>query len=389
MQNVFFISETKPEFYPKIDKHYTWYPIHTKLSFEEFSKLWHTKKPYAIYTFGKPLLNYLGRIFNVRKRWVQLHSLPKELNIINCVFSSILKHQYEDNHPLISVITSTFHSKEKILRPWNTLRAQTYTNWEAIIVDNNSIDNTVELLSNYLDSRIKVYKINNEGIIAKSRNLAINNSNGSWLAFLDSDDWWTPNKLNECIKYIITEKYDLIYHDLFLVNKPNQNTFKKLAKSRKLKSPFFEDLILNGNGILNSSVIVRKELIYKIDLLSCETEKVSWEDYDCWLRISKKSEKFLYIPKPLGYYWMAGGNLTNPNRDLTNAKSIYSSYINSHFDKIPFWIIFSEGKSLIAIGKLKEGILLLKTISVFKYSFYNFLKARLKIVMTILKINLK
>ncbi len=291
--------------------------------------------------------------------------------------------------PLISIIIPSFNSAPYIKRLITSLLSQTYTNWEAIIVDNNSIDNTVELLKNYVDPRIKIYSIKNEGIIAKSRNLAIKNSNGSWVAFLDSDDWWTPNKLNECVKYVITEKFDLIYHDLFLVNKPNQNTFKKLAKSRKLKSPVFEDLIINGNGILNSSVIVRKDLLHKVGLLSCETTKVSWEDYDCWLKISKTTEKFLYISKPLGYYWLAGGNLTNPYRDLTNAKSIYNYYINSHFDKIPFWIIFSKGKSLIAIGNLKEGILLLKSISLFEYSFYKFLKARLKIILTNLKIYLK
>jgi glycosyltransferase involved in cell wall biosynthesis len=292
-------------------------------------------------------------------------------------------------YPLISIIIPSFNSAPYIKRLITSLLNQTYTNWEAIIVDNNSIDNTVELLNNYVDPRIKVYSINNEGIIAKSRNLAILNSNGSWIAFLDSDDWWTPDKLKECVKFIITEKFDLIYHDLFLVKKPNKNTFKKLANSRKLKSPIFEDLILNGNGILNSSVIVRKEVIQKVGLLSCETEKASWEDYDCWLRISQKTEKFFFLSKPLGYYWLAGGNLTNPNRDLTNAKSIYNSYIFSHSEKTPFWIIFSEGKSHIAIGNLKEGILLLKSISLFKYSFNEFLKARLKIVLSIIQSCLK
>jgi glycosyltransferase involved in cell wall biosynthesis len=292
-------------------------------------------------------------------------------------------------HPLISIIIPSFNSAPYIERLITSLLSQTYTNWEAIIVDNNSTDNTVELLNNFFDSRIKIYSIHNEGIIAKSRNLAIRNSNGTWVAFLDSDDWWTPDKLKECVKFIITEKFDLIYHDLFLVKNPNQNTFKKLANSRKLKSPVFDDLLLNGNGILNSSVIVRKDLLQKIDLLSCEVEKASWEDYDCWLRLSQKTEKFLYISNPLGYYWLAGGNLTNPNRDLTNAKSIYNYYIRSRFEKVPFWIIFSEGKSNIAIGNLKEGILLLKRVTLFKYSFNEFLKARLKIALSILKICIK
>jgi len=191
MQNVFFISEIKPDFYPKIDKHYTWYPIHTKLSFEEFSKLWHKKKPYAIYTYGNALLNYLSKIFNVRKRWVHLHSLPEELDILACVFSSVLKHRYEDDNPLISVITSTFHSKEKILRPWNTLRNQTYTNWEWIVWDDSTdmitYENLLEMKNK--DLRMRVYKApEHSSIIGEMKRLAAGVAYGKFIVELDHDD---------------------------------------------------------------------------------------------------------------------------------------------------------------------------------------------------------
>ena len=75
----------------------------------------------------------------------------------------------------------------------------------------------------------------------------------------------------------------------------NQNSFKKLASSRSLKFPVFKDLLLNGNGILNSSVLVRKSILEDVGLISCDISKITWEDYDCWMRISNKSNRFCYI----------------------------------------------------------------------------------------------
>ena len=196
MQNIFFISSQKPETYPIIDSHYTWYPIHNKLTFEEFSELWHKKQPYAIYSYGDlTQWNYLSRIFNVRKRWIHLHSLPTELNVISNIFSTIMGHQYDSHHPLISVITSTFHSKEKILRPWNSLRSQTYTNWEWIVWDDSKDNLTYgDLLEmKKKDLRMRVYKAPEpNGSIGEMKRLAAGVSYGAFIVELDHDDELHP-----------------------------------------------------------------------------------------------------------------------------------------------------------------------------------------------------
>ena len=196
MQNIFFISSHKPETYPVIDSHYTWYPIHNKLSFEEFSELWHKKQPYAIYSYGDVSpWNYLSHIFNVRKRWVHLQTLPAELNVTTNTFSSIMGHQYDSQNPLISVITSTFHSKEKILRPWNSLRSQTYTNWEWIIWDDSKDNLTYSdlLEMKKKDLRMRVYKApEHNGSIGEMKRLAAGVSYGSFIVELDHDDELHP-----------------------------------------------------------------------------------------------------------------------------------------------------------------------------------------------------
>ena len=192
MQNIFFISSTVPETYPVIDKHYTWYPIHTNITFEEFSELWHKKKPYAIYTYGTTLAwNYLSRVFNVRKRWIHLTELPETLDITTNIFSSVLGHSLDSVYPLISVITSTFHSKEKILRPWKSLRAQTYSNWEWIVWDDSQDNNTYGdlLRMKNKDLRMRVYKApEHSGTIGEMKRLAAGVAYGSFIVELDHDD---------------------------------------------------------------------------------------------------------------------------------------------------------------------------------------------------------
>mgnify|MGYP001445086761 CR=1 FL=1 len=285
---------------------------------------------------------------------------------------------------LISIILPTFNHAKFLKKAIESVIRQNYSNWELIIIDNNSVDETFEIINSYSDIRIKYHKTQNNGVIAASRNLGIHLSTGSWIAFIDSDDWWTNDKLIKSVKYIETENFDLIYHDLYLVDKKNQLTFKKLASSRSLHFPIYQDLLLNGNGILNSSVLVRKKILEEVGLLSCDTDKITWEDYDCWLRISRITNRFYYLKETLGYYWVAGGNMSNPDQDLKNAKSIYNKYVKDYYNFIPSWILLSEGKALVKKGYILKGIKKFNKITLVNYSFKEFTKSKLKIIQSIL-----
>ena len=97
--------------------------------------------------------------------------------------------------PIVSIVIPTYNHAKFISKALKSVIDQTYKNWEAIIIDNESIDETYKLINNFNDQRIKYFKIANDGVIAKSRNLGINEAKGEWIAFLDSDDWWTKDKL--------------------------------------------------------------------------------------------------------------------------------------------------------------------------------------------------
>jgi len=259
------------------------------------------------------------------------------------------------NVPLFSIVLPTFNHGIYISRAIESIIQQTYINWELIIVDNYSIDETEILVSKYKDPRIQYFKNHNYGIIATSRNFGINKTSGDWIAFLDSDDWWKKNKLELCLKYLNKYEVDILYHDLFLIKNQNQKISFKIAKSRKLTKPVFNDLLKNGNAILNSSVIVKKDILNAVGLLSELPDKVTWEDYDCWLKISKITDNFFYLNKRLGYYWIGGGNISNPDKDLLNATSICSNYINNNLSLIPAWILYSQGKAYYKKGDNLKG----------------------------------
>lgn len=89
---------------------------------------------------------------------------------------------------LVSIVIPTYNRAQDLERALKSLLAQTFCDWEALIVDNYSKDNTDELIKSFNDPRMKLFKIHNQGVIAASRNVGIKNAKGGYVAFLDSDD---------------------------------------------------------------------------------------------------------------------------------------------------------------------------------------------------------
>lgn len=220
--------------------------------------------------------------------------------------------------PVVSVIIPTYNHARYLDSALQSLFDQTYRNWEVIVVDNYSTDHTDEVMASFSDPRVNYLKIKNNGVIAASRNAGIRTAKGEWIAFLDSDDWWTPDKLQVCLDKAING-IDVIYHDMKIVGEHRNFFQRKKIKSWQLTSPVLLHLLLDGNAIVNSSVLVRRNLLIKIGGLSEAPEMVAAEDYNAWLRIAQLTENFLYIPKTLGHYlWHSQGvsrkNMSIPAR---------------------------------------------------------------------------
>lgn len=229
----------------------------------------------------------------------------------------------------VSVIIPTFNHAHLISKCLDSLIAQDYPDWEAIVVNNFSKDNTIEVVESYKDDRIKLINFDNKGIIAAARNEGIRNATGEYIAFLDSDDYWYPNKLSYCLGRIGDN--DVVYHNLRVFG-PSGNSWK-VNKGRKIKKPAFEDLLILGNQIQNSSAIVKKEIIDQLGGLSEDPMLFALEDFDLWIRISQISEKFIFINKTLGGYWVDDNNASRPNpKSIERIQYLYEMYLSELTD---------------------------------------------------------
>jgi glycosyltransferase involved in cell wall biosynthesis len=209
--------------------------------------------------------------------------------------------------PLITVGIPSYNHAKFLAKCLNSVINQTYSNLEVIVVDNYSTDGTDDILSGFSDHRISVIKVNNEGSIAMSRNTILHKSRGEWIAFLDSDDWWREDKLEKCA-HNFQPRIDLIYHDLIIVDETTDRSQSMRIKSRILEEPVFKDLIIKGNTIATSSVVVRSTILSKVNGMNESKEMFGIEDFNTWLKISQITEGFRHIPENLGFYRMHNNN---------------------------------------------------------------------------------
>ena len=219
------------------------------------------------------------------------------------------------HNPLITVGIPSYNHAKFLAKALDSATKQTYSNLEIIVVDNYSSDNTDEILSSFNDPRISIVKVSNGGSIAVSRNIILNKSQGEWVAFLDSDDWWTLDKLDKCSKYF-REGIDLIYHNLIVINENQKMVQKKIIKSRKLKKPVLKDLLINGNTIATSSVVVRRAILSKVKGMNESKEMLGIEDFNAWLKISQITDGFKLVSKNLGYYRIHSKNTSQGKKFL-------------------------------------------------------------------------
>ena len=242
-----------------------------------------------------------------------------------------------------SIIIPTYNREKKLINAINSVINQTYKNWELIIVDNQSIDDSKKIVESLNNDKIFFYEIKNEGIIAKSRNYGISKSRGEYLCFLDSDDWWKPSKL-EITYNFIKKGYKFLYHNMRLTK--DGNFFKrKVSYCRYLKKPIYYDLIENGPAFPTSSVTLQKKIFNQIGQFDEKEDIVTWEDFDAWIRFAKINQSFIYLPKTLGYLRIDNDNFLNEDKSIKNIFSFKNKYLGKR--DFPIWCIFSLVRSYI------------------------------------------
>ena len=267
--------------------------------------------------------------------------------------------------PLVTIIIPSYKRYKKIKKAISSVKSQSFQDWELIVVDNNSKDGTKELIDSLNDERIKFYEIKNKGFISKSRNFGIEKSSGKYLAFLDSDDWWTPNKLEIAEKYI-NKGYKFLYHEMY-VSKKNNLIKTKTKYCRDIMKPIYNDLIENGPAFPTSSVVVEKKLFNSAKNFDESEDLITWEDYDAWIKVSKLNQEFVKLPGNLGYIKIDDENLLSPDKSIKNIFSFKSKYVKD--GTLPIWCIFSLTRSYILKKDFTNAKLNIDILKKYKLSF--------------------
>ena len=210
--------------------------------------------------------------------------------------------------PKVSIIIPAYNAEEYIADTLQSVFEQTYRNYEVIAVDDGSQDGTLRVLQRYAPE-VKVFSKPNGGP-ASARNVAIQHSDGEFIAFLDSDDLWFPNKLEEQVRFLMENPaIGLAYSEALMVG--GNSVERKIGFT---ETPTFCKL-LYGDFIPNSTVIIRRASIEKVGLLDESRELIAAEDYEYWLRIAKHFP-IAGISHPLAYYRVRGGSLMGDGRDI-------------------------------------------------------------------------
>jgi len=207
-----------------------------------------------------------------------------------------------DKNSKVSVIIPTYNRFEYVEKAINSVLNQTYKNYEIIVVDDCSDDIRYGQLKNRID--IKYFRLEKRGGMPSiTRNYGIKNSIGDWIAFLDDDDTWEPTKLEKQMS--LTNKYNFICSESYFNDKlyaKGQHIEVWKQKNPEDNYEFDNELLKRHNLIINSTVLVKKDILFEIGLISESIHLRGTEDYDAWLKITSLGNICYFIDEPLIKY---------------------------------------------------------------------------------------
>jgi len=202
---------------------------------------------------------------------------------------------------MISILLATYNGEKFIKESIDSILNQTFTEWELIIGFNGTTDNSKKIVSEYSDSRIRIFDYGNDKGKAKTLNKLILEAKYDWIAIQDDDDVWVENKLEKQIKFI--DKYDVIGTMISYIDE--NNNFKGQPKLSLNNEDITMRSLSGDNQIANSSVIIKKSNIIELNGWAENLDTLleqgyqPLEDYELWLRLIKLGKKFINLPEKL------------------------------------------------------------------------------------------
>jgi len=214
--------------------------------------------------------------------------------------------------PLVSIILNCYNSAKFLKKSISSVVSQNYKNWELIIYDNCTNDNTKSVVSKFKNNKkIKYFKSKKFYNLYNARNLAFKKTKGSLITFLDADDWWDKNKLIRQVGFLEKNKeYNVVYTNLFLFNEKRNKI--SLFSKKKLYNGQITQLLLDDFKMPILTTMIRRKVLLKY---SFDKAYNIIGDFDLFVKISLK-EKIFSIQEPLAFYRIHDLNMTTNKIDL-------------------------------------------------------------------------
>lgn len=223
----------------------------------------------------------------------------------------------ENNSFTVTVIIPVFNRSGELARALEALVAQSDPDFEVIVCDDGSSEDISAVTQSYSDKlRMQLLRIDNSGGPARPRNVAAVAAQSQWLSFLDSDDWWFPNRMAR-IKVELDGSHEIVYHQL-QINRADKNSQTRPAHGSLLGAPLsVSDPLLHmirfGNPLPTSATTVRRQLMLDIEGFDESRALASVEDFDAWLRLCSRGARLKFIPETLGVYWVGADQISTFN----------------------------------------------------------------------------
>lgn len=245
---------------------------------------------------------------------------------------------------LVSIITPLYNSEKYLEQCIQSVISQTYKNWEHILVDDCSTDNSAAIVDKFLqsDRRLKYIKLKSNSGAGIARNTAIKAAKGKYIAFLDSDDLWHPNKLHLQIDFMEVNNYRFTFTDYDMVNEAGQ----KISKLIKTKS------VVTYQSALYKNPIGCLTVLYDVDFFGKQfmPEIRKRQDYALWLKLLKKTNGY-GLSECLSSYRIGNDSISSNKFNLLKYEwKIYREEEGLSFFKSCFYLIsaiFMKLKSYI------------------------------------------
>lgn len=208
---------------------------------------------------------------------------------------------------LVSIITPVYNCKHLIEETIKSVISQTYKNWEMILVDDCSPDNSADIIKKYeeKDNRIKYLKLQENSGAAVARNYALENSKGRFIAYLDADDLWKPEKLEKQIQFMLDNDYAFTCTDYEKIDETGKSLNKIVKIPQKVNyNLFLRNTIIQTVGVMVDTKITGKEVLVMPNIRRRQ-------DAATWAQLLKAGYDCYEVPENLSYYRVVSNSLSS------------------------------------------------------------------------------